>query len=348
MKVWVDCQSPCDVQLFRPFVTKLWAEHKVMITAQHYAETVGLLDRFGLKYKVVGGRGSSRSSIGKVARALMRTVQLAVKVPKFDICVGLGNLHAILVSRLRHRAYINFMDNEMGLKGIVSRSPLEAVIVKTQVLGAFAIVCPLVFPIDGLVEEGMSEENIFQFSGLKEDIYVADFIPDSEFVGRLPFERFVVVRPESGATYAQAKTIVPNLLKSFRSHGINVVYVPRDKYEAAYAEDQDVFIPGKALNGLDLCWHSLVTLTGSGTLGREAACMGIPAVSFYPGPRLLAVDQHLIAEGRMLHSRDVDAILQYVVSSSGQNSEPDSEHSQMVREEAFDLVRLVIESALSG
>ena len=51
------------------------------------------------------------------------------------------------------------------------------------------------------------------------------------------------------------------------------------------------------------------------TFAREAACMGTPAVSFYPGNELLSVDEEMIRRGWMFHSRDPEEIVEYVLSS---------------------------------
>ena len=68
------------------------------------------------------------------------------------------------------------------------------------------------------------------------------------------------------------------------------------------------------MNGLDLCYHAEAVLTGSGTLAREAACLGVPAVSFYPSS-LLAVDKSLIDKGWVFHSRQIFKIYDYVRNS---------------------------------
>ena len=102
-------------------------------------------------------------------------------------------------------------------------------------------------------------------------------------------------------------------------------------------------IPKKALNGLDLCWYSDAVLTGSGTFAREAACMGTPAVSFFPGKRLLSVDQELINEGKIFHSRDVDEIMEYISSQPKKNKKPNLEQSKKVKKEVVDITKEIIE-----
>jgi len=66
---------------------------------------------------------------------------------------------------------------------------------------------------------------------------------------------------------------------------------------------------------LDACYYADAVLTGAGTLAREAACLGVPAFSFYAGKELLAVDQKMIREGWMTFSRDPDTLIQAVKCS---------------------------------
>jgi len=127
--------------------------------------------------------------------------------------------------------------------------------------------------------------------------------------------------------------------------GMNVVYLPRRpgdrKHAAPYATDR-VFVPDEPLPGLQLAWHADCTLTGSGTMGREAAAMAKPAVSFFPHT-MLSVDQHLVAEDRVFHSRDPDDIVDYLTGLSKGDVEPDLDRARSVRDEVVDITDGVIE-----
>ena len=50
-------------------------------------------------------------------------------------------------------------------------------------------------------------------------------------------------------------------------------------------------------------------------MAREAACMGVPCISFYSGKRLLAVDKKLIAENKMYFSRSPGEIVNYITKT---------------------------------
>jgi uncharacterized protein len=101
-----------------------------------------------------------------------------------------------------------------------------------------------------------------------------------------------------------------------------------------------VFIPKGPLKGLDVCYYSKAVLTGSGTFAREAACMGTPAVSFYPED-LLAVDQKMVNENWMLHSRNPEEIVDYVLNKKGRSS--DLARSKRVQSEVFKIFEDILD-----
>ncbi|HID71137.1 MAG TPA: DUF354 domain-containing protein, partial [Thermoplasmata archaeon] len=71
------------------------------------------------------------------------------------------------------------------------------------------------------------------------------------------------------------------------------------------------------------------------------ACMGTPAVSFFPGERLLAVDQQMVEDGWIYHSRDPKEIVEYVVSSK--KREVDLSRSKRVQTEVFNILNGILE-----
>ena len=58
-------------------------------------------------------------------------------------------------------------------------------------------------------------------------------------------------------------------------------------------------IPGGALDGLNLIWHSDLLVSGGGTMNREAATLGVPVYSIFRGA-IGAVDRHLQQDGRLV------------------------------------------------
>jgi predicted glycosyltransferase len=201
------------------------------------------------------------------------------------------------------------------------------------------LICPKSIPLMNLIRLGASEDRIYQFNGYKEDVYIADYSPDPTFYSKIPFKEYIVVRPEASfAIYLrEVKTIVPQLLKKLLKENFNVIYLPRNQIEKSYANNMPVYIPTQPLFGLDLCWYSEAVLTGSGSLAREAACLGVPAVSFYPG-KLLSVDKTLINEGKIFYSRDPNEIVNYLLSRKRKDKVLNTYKSKKVKNEIITIL----------
>lgn len=298
---------------FKSLMREFHQDHHIYITARDRSETVALAKELGMIPKTMGRDFSNRTI--KTFNHALRTLQLFFRVPKFDVALALGGAASVAVAKMRLTSSLVFVDNDL----IFFQRTLAGSLETKVIARANYIIVPSAFPVQALIKEGARKENIYQFDGYKEDVYIADFKPNPDFLQDLPFDEFVVLRPEAlfAAYVTESKSIVPQCLRALVNAGINVVYLPRIKGDLQYMKDLEgtnVFIPQQALNGLDLCWHADVVLTGSGTFAREAACLGTPAVSFFP-ERLLAVDQQLVREGKMFHSRDVDEVVEHVLSA---------------------------------
>jgi len=166
-------------------------------------------------------------------------------------------------------------------------------------------------------KQGFLENKLYQYNGFKEDIYIADYQPDYRFLSEMPFDNYVLVRPENiQANYIRngnVKSIAPELLKLLTQKGYNILYLPRYTFDREYAAGlKNIHIPPAPINGLDACYFADAVLTGAGTFAREAACLGVLAVFFYAGKELLTVDQAMTKKGWKFFSRDPEKIVNYL------------------------------------
>jgi predicted glycosyltransferase len=336
-KLWIDIANPSDALFFKALLSEL-SEYKTHITTRKRAETVELLNSFNIKSQIIGR--DYNDPIKKSLNTIYRTINLALKVPKFNASLSFENGMAVFASRMRLKPSILYRDNDLELS---QRTFVKSIETKIKARANYTIT-PSAYIAEGLIKEGAKKENIFQFDGYKEDVYIADYKPDPNFKDKIPYEDFVVLRPEAlGSFYVkEMKSIVPELLASFIKEGMNVVYIPREKEDVKYADGMDVFVPKKALNGLDLCYCADAVLTGSGTLAREAACMDTPAVSFFPNEVLLSVDQQLVNEGKIFHSRDIEEIVDYVMSQHKKNKKMDLERCKKVKREVIKITKEIL------
>lgn len=342
---WIDLVSPSHPFFFHALIDEL-SNATFRTTVREKTETVELATDLGFDHTVVG-RDFDDSRLRKFGIPL-RTGQLSLSAPQADVSLSSRNAMCILASKARGIPSIHFTDNDITahVDGLV----FERLYNRLEAMATHNVV-PAAFETDELTDRGADPESIHTYNGYKEDIYVADFEPDPTFTDQLPFNEFIVVRPEAlDAAYVDAeRSLAPALLDGAVERGLNVVYLPRGRGDEGYADrfaKTDVYVPDGALDGLQLAWHSRCMLTGSGTMAREAACMDKPAVSFFPNT-LLSVDQELVDEGRIFHSRNPAAILDYVDSLSNRDVTPDRSRSRTVRQEVTDVVSQIINESNS-
>lgn len=336
-KIWIDIANPSHALFFNSILREL-SDYQINITIRDRAETVDLCKSFGIEGKVIGA--NYNHPFKKTLSMVTRTLNLAASVPNFDVAISFENAISEAVSRIRRRPSILFCDND--LKFSQKKSFLQDFESKVKSFADYVIIPQVCF--DNF-REMFDEENLITYDGCKENIYIADYVPDSDFLSKVPFENFVVVRPEALASFyvKENKSIVPDLLNSFEKENVNVIYLPREKEDMRYAEGCKFYKPEKALNGLDLCYYADAVLTGSGTLAREAACMGTTSVSFFPSSKMLSVDQYFVDHGNVLHSRDVDEIVDYVLIKSKKSKTLNLDNSKHIKRDVlaslFDILR---------
>lgn len=310
-KIWIDILNPSHPLIFGSIVPRL-ANADVYITVRDRAETVALMKTFGLEGKVVGC--DYRQPIKKVVNLAWRTITLFFESGKFDWTISFENGSSILVAKCRGKKSILMCDNDLKFKQMTSG--VQDIESKVKMLADYILIPKACYPA---FSNHVDLDKILTYDGYKEDLYVATHKPDALFLEKLPFTNYVVIRPEAlGSFYVTDKiSIVPDLLQLLLDKKVNVVYLPREKEDYAYSEGLDVYIPPVPLSGLDLCYYADAVLTGSGTMAREAACLGKKAVSFFPGEKLLSVDQALIDEGRIFHSRNAMEIADFLSGTQG-------------------------------
>lgn len=331
MKVWVDVVSPSVVLFFKSLLDRLDICEFYITSAMH-AETTYLQRILGFPGKVVW-KHPEVSGPKRYLDFLGRLLLLSLNVPSFDVGFGFASEYVPLIAKSRRRPSLVFTDND-SVYALHSRSITFKL--------ADYVICPSVIPPERLVELGLKDEKIIPFDGYKEDVYISDYVPDPQFASKLSEQDYILVRPE--ATFAiyvkERKSIVPHLLRELLKNGLNVVYVPRTSNDIMLAQGMNVHILKVPLNGLDLCWHSRCVMTGSGTFAREAARLGVPAASFFPG-ELLSVDQALIRERKIFHSRNVDELVDFACSCKG-NKHLDISRSKGVRNQLVKITKNIL------
>lgn len=309
MKIWIDITNTPHVNVLMPIIRHLEKDHELIFTARDFSETLPLLQQNGIKPIVIGnykGKGKIKKTIG----LLVRMYDLLFKVPAFDLAFSLGGNYTSLIGWLKRKPSIVFSDNDISFK------------LFSFLMGTYFIF-PHYFKYTKVQKKyRLKDWQIKTFNGFKEDIYIADYTPDETFLDKLPFKEFITIRPENlKASYVPSDsiTIVPQLFEIFKDE--NILFMPRYEEEKRYAEGYpNVYYPPGPLKGLDVCYYTKAMLTGAGTFAREAALLGVPAVSFFPSEVFLSVDEEMQRMGIQFKSRSCVEIKHYVDNANRNNA----------------------------
>lgn len=304
--IWFDITNVPHVNFLLPIVHKFEGELDIIYSLRDFAETKSLFEkRIGNEYIEVG-QHKGGSKLRKLLGVVERIFLLNKQIPEFDIKISVGGDASCIIAKLRGKLSITFDDNEKAPNW--RYAPFSDL--------AF---WPKVVPQQKLRNQ-FFKKNLYQYNGYKEDFYLANYEPNPTFLEQLPFERYVVVRPENiKANYVEGRqSIVPELLQALDAKGYNILFLPRYESDRDYAQGiKNIYIPAEAVNGMDACYYADAILTGAGTMAREAACLGVPSVSFFAGAHLLTVDQSLVDAGKMFYSRNVEQIMQFLEGARG-------------------------------
>ena len=297
MRIWIDLATPPQVLFFRPIVAEMRRRgHAVTITARDFSQTVSLADRFGLDHQTIGHHGGE-TLIGKGWAIAQRMADLAAFARRegFDLAASHNSYAQALACGLLRLPLATLMDYEYQPANHIAFRLARTVIV------------PEAFPDDALRRYGARASRVVRFEGIKEHVYLADFVPDPDFLSDLgvPTDKVVVTMrpPATMATYHRFENplfdqILEHLLGQPEAY---VVVLPRVAEQAdALRKRQapNLLVPREAVDGPNLIYHSDLVISAGGTMNREAAALGTPVYTAFLG-RLAAVDRYLIDSGRM-------------------------------------------------
>jgi predicted glycosyltransferase len=301
VRVWIDFTNSPHVLVLRPVIDDLRARgHDVEVTARDFAQTLQLCERFGIQHTVIGRhRGSSVAA--KAAGLASRSLQLArwARRKRFDIALGHGSNDVTVAAALLRIPSSTTFDYEWAAVQHAVNCRL-----------ARAVVVPDVIPAERLYRYG-ARGKIRAYEGLKEEYYLSDFEPDPAVLGELgvdPARPIVVLRtpPVVSLYHRFENDLFSHVLERVREQ--QAVVLPRT--EAQQAELQRAggwIVPPRAIDAQSLIAYSDLVVSAGGTMNREAVALGTPVYTIFEG-RLGAVDERLIADGRLRRLERVDEV----------------------------------------
>jgi uncharacterized protein len=295
-KVWIDLTNSPHVLFFRPIIRRLDdAGVPVVVTARDFAQTLGLLELYGIPHVVIGRHGGAKLA-GKMIGLARRSASL-VRFGRgrgFTIAVSHGsNDLAVAAKLLRiHSTVIHDFEGATGMHKINFRL-------------ADKVMVPEVIPFEKLAALGLTPARYRPYAGIKEQVTLADFEPDLGVTAELGLDAarpIAVLRPPATMSLYHRgleNTLFSDVLAHLQGTDAQIVLLPRTPEQSRdFASAAGVTIPARPVDGPSLVYAADLVVSAGGTMNREAALMGVPTWTTFAG-ELGGVDRMLIEQGRM-------------------------------------------------
>jgi predicted glycosyltransferase len=329
MRVWIDLTNSPHVLVMRPLIEAMRADgHELEVTARDFAQTLELCERFGIDHTAIGrhrgGRLASKG-LGLVSRsgALVRWA----RGRSFDVAVGHGSNDISVAAALLRIPAATAFDYEFAAQQHHVNCRLCRV-----------VMVPEAIPPERLERYGAKPRKLRRYAGLKEEYYLADFVPDEAVLGELGVERsrpLVVVRtpPEVSLYHRFENPLFRRVLERLAQQDAQAVVLPRTSEQRDEVRSLGPFVvPEHAVDAQSLVAFADLVISAGGTMNREAVALGTPVYTTFEG-RLGAVDEGLLREGRLRRLTDPDEV----------RVERRSEHDGLrIRRDPRELVRLLL------
>jgi predicted glycosyltransferase len=326
VRVWVDLTNSPHVLVMRPLIEAMREDgHEVEVTARDFAQTLDLCERLGVEHTAVGHhRGGRLASKGLGLASRSAALVRWARKRRFDVAMGHGSNDVSVAAALLRIPSSTAFDYEWAkVQHNVNCRLVRAVVV------------PDAIPPERLDRYG-ARGKVRAYPGLKEEYYLADFEPDRSVLSELaldPEQPIVVVRtPPAVSLYHRFENpLFARVLERLR--GTQAVVLPRT---AAQREEiralGGLSVPERAIDAQSLIAFADLVVSAGGTMNREAVALGTPVFTTFEG-RLGAVDERLLAEGRMRRLEDPEQVNVHKRPNSVQ---------ERVRRDPRDLVKLLL------
>jgi predicted glycosyltransferase len=298
-RVWIDLDNSPHVPFFAPIIQELERRgYSIRLTARDAFQVKELVELFKFDCKCIGHH-YGKNKILKLLGILIRALQLLPFVLRNrpDLAVDHGSRAQLVLATALRIPTLCISDYEHATGWAI--------------IHPCWVLVPEVIPAAGIREP---ENRILRYPGIKEDVYVPAFKPDSSICRQLGLnddDIVITVRPP--ASEAHYHNPLSDELFSATIHflgrnpRVKMVLLPRNQRQAESIEKTwpelfaagRMIIPSHVVDGLNLIWFSDLVISGGGTMNREAAALGVPVYSIFLG-KTGAVDRYLSENGRLV------------------------------------------------
>jgi len=323
MLIWIDTLTPKQLHFLGELGKKLETKgHNVFRTTRHYKELnelIKLRNIASVRFLSVGKHGGA-SLEGKLAASMKRTEKLA---------------H--IISRLKPDISIAFASPEAARTAFglqiphytINDSPHANAVARLTIPISSKLFSPAIIPKKVWTNLGARRDKIIQYNALDPIVWLKTFTPDSMVLDELNLDRtkpIVIIRvEETFASYLlkhvpdRRSVTIPIIkrLVNYFDHAVQIVVLPRYLEQISSirtAFQNEVIVPKGVVDGPSLLFFSSLFIGAGGTMTAEAAMLGTPTISCYPGEPTL-VEKFLKRRKLVVRAKDPEKAVKRAIKS---------------------------------
>jgi predicted glycosyltransferase len=298
MRVWIDLSNSPHALFFAPISRRLEADgHTVLVTVRDNAQTVELAAERWPGARIVGGESpKGRRAKAEAIAGRVRSLRRWAQAERPDVAVSHNSYAQIVAARsLRLRA-VTAMDYEHQPANHLAFRLASTVLLPDALRGAT------------VARQGARPGKTVYYEGLKEELYLGDFAPDSGICERLGIDlagrALVVARTApTRAVYHRFENdlFTETLAQLSEQPDVVCVVLPRHSEQRRMLEQiggSRLIVPDHAVDSRSLMIAADLVIGAGGTMTREAALLGVPTFTAFAGDQP-TVDRWLESRGRL-------------------------------------------------
>lgn len=280
----------------------------MFITARKFGDVHELLDLYEIPYTSVGRHGATLEQ--KLLRSTERVYNLSkiIEEEKPDVAVSKHSIELPRVSFGLKIPSVYVLDNEHAVAANRLTLPL-----------CNKIIIPKPMSVWDVLNTGADPNALVRYNGTSEVIHFEDFHFNPHILKDLNLDlikdKTILMRPEPAlASYLDAncrESVLTPIVENLEDHA-NILMIPRFKEQQEIFADKNVTIIKPPVDTFSLIKKCDLVIGAGGTMNREAAILGTPVISCYPG-KLLAVDEYYIKMGLMKRSNNQYEIINLAI-----------------------------------
>jgi predicted glycosyltransferase len=321
VKVWLDVLTPKQANFFAELQNRLNVRgFKTILTTRDYREVSELLELRNVKAIQVGrhGGGALNEKLVESSKRVSALVKV-VEEQEPEVAISFSSPEASRVA--------------FGLKiphYCISDSPHAEAVCRLTVPLSQKLFTPWIIPMYAWKRYGMNPIDIVRYRALDPAVWLIGYRSDPRVLDSLKLDvskPVILVRtPEEFAAYLSARSssmsglaidIIAKVM-DLANDGFQIVVLPRydgqgERLKKRFGDR--VIVPEHVVETVPLLQAASVFIGGGGTMTAEAALLGVPVISYYPGEPTF-VDRFLIDCGLVDRLRDPGRIAQRALAIS--------------------------------